>query len=468
MHTRRSFVIFSIISLLLTSIMGGLSAPLNALAAADPCNANVANETKAELQADLDACNAEIAHWNEILASTQKNTASYASEVAALTAKIKSAQANINAKGIAIAKLGKNITEKQTQINKLNDQIERDRRSLAALLRKTKEIDSFSLAEAMLSNQALSDFFSDVDAYAAAQESLQAVEASLRGAKESTQVEKDDLQKQKDAQAEAKAAIERAKAGLSQSQAEKNVLLASSKNQEKAYSLTIAEKQAKAAQIRTALFGLRDTAAIPFGTALQYAQEAQRATGVDPAFLLAIMMQESNLGQNVGACYVTNPSTGEGVGANTGTPKSRVMSPTRDVPVFQDILSHIGGEMSNTRVSCWQPIYSSAGAPIGWGGAMGPAQFIPSTWKLFASRVASATGSAYPNPWNARDAFFASSIYLGDLGASSGSYTDQKNAACKYYSGSSCKTSYANTYGASVMAKAANIQTTMIDPLQGV
>jgi len=251
-------------------------------------------------------------------------------------------------------------------------------------------------------------------------------------------------------------------------QAEQKTLLAQSQNQEAAYANVVATKQAKADQIRAALFNLRDTAAIPFGTALAYAQAAQKTTGVDPAFLLAIMTQESNLGANVGACYLTNTATGDGVGANTGSTQHRVMSPTRDVPIFLDILSHVGGSMTNTRVSCWQPIYSSAGNPLGWGGAMGPAQFIPSTWQLFTNRIATMTGDAYPNPWNARDAFFASAIYLSDLGAGTGLYSDEKNAACKYYSGSSCKTSYANNYGTSVMQHAATIQSTMIDPLQGV
>ena len=99
---------------------------------------------------------------------------------------------------------------------------------------------------------------------------------------------------------------------------------------------------------------------------------------------------------------------------------------------------------------------------------MGPAQFIPSTWKLFERRIAAATGVGMANPWNARDAFFASSLYLADLGAATGAFADEKNAACKYYSGRSCAAGPGATYGAQVMAKAANIQTTMIDPLQGL
>ena len=98
---------------------------------------------------------------------------------------------------------------------------------------------------------------------------------------------------------------------------------------------------------------------------------------------------------------------------------------------------------------------------------MGPAQFIASTWILFKDRVASALGiSGEPNPWKPLDSFMAAGIYLSDLGANEG-YSAEKNAACKYYSGGSCRSSNGSTsYGNSVMALADSIQSTMIDPLQ--
>ena len=100
---------------------------------------------------------------------------------------------------------------------------------------------------------------------------------------------------------------------------------------------------------------------------------------------------------------------------------------------------------------------------------MGPAQFIPSTWVLYINRIARAIGIPTPNPWNPEHAFVAASFLLIDNGAVAGSYTSEKTAACKYYSGGSCGSSrYANTYGTSVMAKADMIQRTMIDPLQGI
>ena len=123
-------------------------------------------------------------------------------------------------------------------------------------------------------------------------------------------------------------------------------------------------------------------------------------TGTPAAFVLAILTQESALGANVGKCYLSDTTSGAGYNINSKTQYSNVMKPSRDIPGFLKITSNLGMDPLKTVVSC--PIPSAGG----YGGAMGPAQFIPSTWLSVAGR-AGAT-----NPWNARDAIFASSLYL--------------------------------------------------------
>ena len=97
---------------------------------------------------------------------------------------------------------------------------------------------------------------------------------------------------------------------------------------------------------------------------------------------------------------------------------------------------------------------------------MGAAQFIPSTWVMFADRITKALGSDVADPWSARDAFMAAGLYLTDMGANPSSYSSERDAACRYFSGSRCsRSSWAATYGNQVMSKAENIQANMIDPL---
>ncbi len=148
------------------------------------------------------------------------------------------------------------------------------------------------------------------------------------------------------------------------------------------------------------------------------------------------------------------------------------MKGTRDVDPFLDITRRLGIDSFNQPVSC--PQYG------GYGGGMGPAQFIASTWKGMEATISRATGKATPNPWDPADAFMASALYLRDLGASTQDFTNERTAACKYNSGKTCYITKYNSrtkkyetvegpgyqYGVKVMSKAAAIQQD-IDFLQG-
>ncbi|MEY2664804.1 MAG: hypothetical protein RIT04_612 [Candidatus Parcubacteria bacterium] len=452
-------------------------------AASDPCSDStgyLTGESTAQRQArlteSLALCTQEQEEAQNTLAQAQSQSASLQKDIAVLNAKIKVAQLNIQAKNLLIATLAKDITTKEAKISSLEERIEDGRQSLAQIMRRTQEIDDYTLPEILLSQKTLTGALADIDSFASIQQSLAATFAQIRGVKSQTESERNALDKKKDQETDAKLIIEKDKASVQKAQVDRQNLLAVSKNTEKTYAQILAEKQVKAAQIRAALFPLAGGGApIPFADALSYANVAAKATGIRPAFLLAVFQQESGkdsdatFGKNVGSCYVTDFSTGNGIGANTGSPQIRVMNPTRDVPVFQRLATKLKFEPSSTRVSCWQAAYDSKGAPSGWGGAMGPAQFIPSTWVLFEDRVAAAVGKSVVNPWNPMDAFMAAATYLTDLGAYAVSPSGELNAACKYYSGSSCtKSARVKSYGTSVMSKANTIQTTMIDPLQGV
>lgn len=429
------------------------------------CTDQISGKSRTQLEAELEACNKEIAEWTINLNQARQNSASFSNEITVLTAKINAAKAQINGRNIAINNLTKDIAVKKSEISVLDQRIVNGKIAIADILRKTNNINSYSLVEAMLSEKDLSEFFVDIDTYASTRKALAVLFADLRNVRSITETTKNELDKKREAEAAARATLEKAKKEVESSQAEKKTLLNISQNNEKTYAQVLADKQAKAAQIRAVLFPLRDAGAIPFGTALQYAEAAKATTGVRPAFVLAILQQESNLGANVGSCVITNLSTGETKGVNSGTLFSNGIHPTRDLPILQNILNTLGRDPFQTRVSC--PI---AGVP-GYGGAMGPAQFIPSTWNLMVKKIASALGKTTPDPWNPADAIMASSIFLDDLGAGTQDWTNERTAACRYYSGKSC---YSNgsanvglNYGNRVMERAAALQKD-IDFLQNI
>lgn len=408
-------------------------------------------DERAALEQQYNELQREIAVQQQIINDTQAKKNTLQGDVTLLNAQIKAAQAKIDAKNITIRQLAAQIVKKNVVINELESRITRGKEALAAILRQTQMLDDYSVVSVALGAQDVSGFFSDLDAFTSIKTDLYALFADIRATKMQTESEKAELAERQNQTADAKYEVETQKKQITSNKTEKQQLLAITENQETEYKKVLAERQAKAAAIRAALFPLRDASAITFENALAYAKDAQARTGVRPALILAVLTQESNLGKNVGQCYLTNNSTGAGVGRNTGTTFSKVMSPTRDVPPFLALSYQLGFDPHRQVVSC--PIASAGG----WGGAMGPAQFIPSTWALYAARIASAHGLSIANPWDPRDAITAMSIYLEDLGAGAGGYTAEHRAAAKYYAGGAWATA-GRVYANNVMALAGSIQ----------
>lgn len=419
----------------------------------------LAKDQKAALEAELAALEAEIAQKQVELNGQKGQSASIQRDINILTTKISQTQLDIKAKNLTITKLGGEIENKNKTINTLSERMEKQRESLAQLIRKTNEIDRSSVVNMMLSNTTLSEFYSDLDTFDSIKAAVRDSVTELKDTRQMTETEKVALKAKQDAETDARIALEANKRAIQKNEGEKKTLLSASKNKEMTYQQILNERAAKAAQIRAALFSLRDTAAIPFGDAYNYALEVQKKTGVRPAFVLAILTQESNLGQNVGQCLVTDFITGDGVGKNTGRVFSGIMKPSRDIPPFLAIAKKLGFEASTRPVSCPQP--------GGYGGAMGPSQFIPSTWAGLEARIAAAAGVRTPDPWLPHDAFFASGIFLADLGAAKGGYSAEREAAARYYAGGGWATRGLG-YADSVLAHATRIQETMIDPLQNI
>lgn len=121
-----------------------------------------------------------------------------------------------------------------------------------------------------------------------------------------------------------------------------------------------------------------------------------------------------------------------------------------DQAIFLKITKQLGLDPETTPLSC--PL---AG---GWGGAMGPSQFIPATWDAYSGRVASAVGVSVASPWNPEHAFTATALYVRDLGAAAGGYSAEKTAALKYYAGSNWNLPKNQFYGNSVSSHATDFQ----------
>lgn len=399
-------------------------------------------ETKEERRERLEAELAEVEKQmlaQQVLVDDKKlERQSLERDLEIIDAEIRKAQLAIQAREIEIEKLGTQIVDKEQTIEELSDSLVRQRQSLAELIRRTNEIDEFSLVELLMSNDNLSTFFKDLESYQSVRASLSDSLDEVRDTRENTQEQKGQLETRQQSEVELRQLQELEKEKIEEREAEKESILQQTRGEEAAYQALLQQQQRTALEIRQQLFELRDSGAIPFEEALRLAQFAGEQTGVRPALIMGILTQETKLGENIGV---------------VGRWKTD-MHPDRDQPVFKVIAETIGFDPDLTPVSA-RPGY-------GWGGAMGPSQFIPSTWAIYGGYINSETGtyswgsgytgtwsynknadvirslvgkSSPSSPYENQDAFMATALLMRDNGASAGTYEAERRAALRYFAG---------------------------------
>lgn len=410
--------------------------------------AQTPQEEREELEKELEELEEKIAEYNQDISKTEQEKKTLQNQIYLLRTEINKLDLQIQQSNIMIGDLGVQIEDTEDSVKRTSLKIQESREGLVNILRNIQEKDQVSLIEIFLSEPELSDFFGDVVALESLNsrhkdllQEIKKLKNTLEGQKESLDEEKSELEsvvKLKNLQKqESLATREQKDRFLELTEAEYQEYLKKKENAEQ-----------KAAEIRARIFELIGVPEAPtFGEALEIAKYVEGVTGVRPAFLLAVLTQESNIGKNVGQCYLKDPETGDGVVAYNGKTVSRVMKPTRDVQPFLEVTKELGRDPYSTPVSC--PM------SFGYGGAMGPAQFIPSTWAIYKDEVKKITGSP-ADPWNIKDAFLAAAVYLADSGAASQTYNSEWRAAMYYFAGS-INLNY-RFYGDSVMAIAADYE----------
>lgn len=384
---------------------------------------------KATCQSLLDKYESLLKQYDLDISKTAGEKKTLQNQIAALKKKTDSLAVQIKQSNAMIGDLKLQINDTEESVESTTAKIGDSQRYLAAIVRAIDEADQTPLVESLLAEAKLSDFFGNLvylenlnDKSNQILKDIKDLKQSLEDQKSGLENEKGDLEKTTKMKELQKREHEQAKADYNQTLQVKDAELQQT-TQAKKLTAQVIQK------IRERLFslaGVADSDAPNFEQAYRIAKTAGAATGVRPAFLLAILTQESNLGKNVGQCYMTNNTTGAGVNIKTGAAVAKVMKPTRDVAPFIEIVTAIGKDPHATRVSC--PM------SFGYGGAMGPGQFIPSTWKLYASRLQTVLGRP-GNPWNINDAFMATALYVSDYGATSQTTAGEWKAAMIYFAG---------------------------------
>lgn len=396
-------------------------------------------ERRERLESTLKKVEQQIIQQRILVDEKRGERQSLERDLTIIDGEIRKAQLGIQVRSTAIAKLSNQITDKEDVILILNERLDKQRKSLAELIRKTRSSYDFSLVEVMLSNETISGFFSEVDKVNSIKRSLNSSLSILQEIRVDTKIQKTTLEGKQIGEARMRSTQELEKKNIQTQESRKEHILSVTRGEEVAYQELLVSQQKTASQLKAQLFQLLGGGGpIPFPAAVAYAQVAEQLTGTPASLILAILEQESHFGANIGGCTMSDVSVGR-----------YVMHPTRDKPPFLAIAQHLGFNPDTQQVSC--PLIRRDGTRLGWGGAMGPSQFIPSTWVAYGGFVKDSAGNfSYSksrdtirsllrkntpsSPFINQDAFLATALLLRDNG-STGAFAADRRAALRYYAG---------------------------------
>lgn len=398
----------------ITSFVSTVAAPTAATSLSG--TALVAYQTSQEerqtLESELQRLESQIAEYEQTIATYRKQGGTLKGEIDRLVAQVNKLQLQIRAVNLSLDKLDQEIASTSGKILKTEANIRANRDIIADTLFDIYRRENQTLLQILLENPQLSDFFDNLNSLTAIQGSLQVSLKTLVSLHEQYIDQKEQLGIERADAATLKVYRESQFASIANLKAEKDTLLKTTQGKEATYQTLLQKTKKTAAEIRSRIFELMGGGEMTFEDAYAFARYAESATGVRSALILAVLHRESALGKNVGQCSYTT-----------------AMHPTRDIPPFLKIVGELGLaqnlESGLLKVSC-------ANADGAYGGAMGPAQFLPSTWVSYVERIAEITGNRPPSPWRNADAFVAAGLYLKDAGAAK----SERTAAAKYYCGS--------------------------------
>ena len=410
------------------------------------------------LQKCLDYYQKESEKYQGKLEITRQTRRTLQNQIAYLENKINKLNNEIYHNNLLIKHLNYQINDTQKSIEETSQKIEATKTQIREILRAIYEIDKRPLIEILIEEDSLSSFFDELVALEALTKKNQELLQNIKQLKQELEEKEESLVAEKENLEKTVIAYRLKQKEAEEAKYEKYLILKKTKGKESLYQAYLEEMKEKAEEIRKRIFRLAQVAeseAPSYEEAYRLAKSVEEVTGVRAALLLGLLEVESAIGRNVGQCnckgrtYCRHPDISW----------KEVMSKSQ-WDAFLQITKELGLDPNSTPVSC-----AINGGKVQWGGAMGPAQFMPNTWlKLgYKERVERILGVKPANPWRVKDAFLAAALYLSDWGASSQRLQDEIGAVTAYLCGTSrmtarCKRAGGEGYRYAVMEKAAQWQ----------
>lgn len=395
-------------------------------------------QKKEELRKQLSEIEAQIQNYDSKIYEIKKEQNSLKKEVSVLNNQIQKQQLEIKVINLNLKETENEISEKKQEIIDLDKELAQKKSLLQRVIIELDNYDKISWFEIILKGGDISDILGQIQSIYQLQREVNAFIQNIDKLKEELNSEQETLkEKKRDLERlQSLNAIQRV--SLSRKKTQKTQLIRKTRGSELRYKKLKKLSKKEIQTIKQQLYKLESVGiSMSFEEAYEKAKFAGEKTGIRPAFLLGIFQVESKMGTYIGGgnwqrdlyqCYI-----------NLGK-RSRAEKEKR---AFLEITSSLGLNPDSMPVSK-KPNY-------GCGGAMGAAQFLPTTWLGYKNQIMSLTGNNPPSPWNIEDAFVASSILLSNNGANSRTIAGERKAAAKYIAGSRWQRSVAQRYASQVL-----------------
>ncbi len=408
------FRLYSILSVLLIAlILWPTGLPVSAQendvqSSPSPSPSPAANDTASsalvklqENQARLQAKQAELSNLDKKIKelSNKQSTASTEAELAAdqlafISQELQAAQLQYDQTLLSITVLNRDISESEQEIDRLEAATVDTRQKLRDSLRALYQHDQTSLLDVILGSTNLSGLMTERRAYQTIQQRALQYVVELQQRQQAVTEHIADLEQQQLQMQQLKELQAYQQSDLNEQQNSKHEFLRLKQQQQAQYAREVAETKQTRAEIEQQLFSLRGLGVdLALNDAYQAARFASSLTHIRPALLLAIVKVETNVGETLGSGQF----------------------PDDMHPASRDAFIKLTEQLKLDRTKA--PISRRPSSYQGWGGAMGPGQFMPDTWLGLMPRLSQLMSKPVPDPYALPDALVAVGLMMADRGA---------------------------------------------------
>lgn len=381
----------------------------------------------ADKEAEIKALEKKIQDLLEKREATGEQADVLQQEVQRLQYELEKMQLQVRQTHAGIANTLNQQEEAKKRLVSLDQEIAHQEQQLRIFIKLLYENSQQSLLHMMLSSNSFSEAL-------AQQQAIQEIQNRIAQSLETLQKNYEEVKKEQGSLAEKELSLRHLYTALAEQQQTQETfkqrqeqLLQTKQHEASVLDHRIAEARIVRSEIEKHVFQLKGAGVeIKLNDAFDMARYAGTLTGVRPALIMAVLKVETNVGENLGS----------GVFPDDMQPESR--------EAFLRVTKKLGVDPAKSPISARPRSYR------GWGGAMGPGQFMPATWETIETRIAGLMKKTVANPYELSDAFVGTAIMLADRGGTNrgGEY----EAVNRYLAGPNWQ--YVTWYGDKVLAVA--------------